>query len=74
MTFEEFLDTDRVQAVLIYEYDNELWGSIVRMEDGVLRRFSDLEGGDGWKNSGDVIQFFKRFCRTVITKETLLEM
>ncbi len=72
MTFEEFLDTDRVQVVLVYEYNNEIWADTARLEDGVLHVFSDLE--DGWQNRARTTHFLKRFCRTIITKETLLEI
>ncbi len=72
MTFEEFLDTDRVQVVLLYNYEDEVYADTARLEDGVLHVISNR--GNVWEDVHYGVPFYEDVGAKVITKETLLEM
>ncbi len=72
MTFDEFLETDRVQTVLVYECDDEIWADTVRIIAGVLYEYSDRD--NAWEDAQYNVPFYKETGAKVITEETLLEM
>ncbi len=67
MTFEEFLKTDRVQVVLMYEYNNGIWSDTACLEDGVLYVYNCHN--DTWETADDHVPFYKEIGAKVITKE-----
>ncbi len=57
MTFEEFLDTDSVPVILMYECGGKLWADTVCLEDDELIVHNDRV--DAWRNMGNAVTFFE---------------